>query len=228
MPRPVPSRSQRLTAAAIAASTFVAIASAVEGAPVLREASADIRFTSSTSCEVRLTARVDGAAEVAHRLDVRSGTRVVLDGVDGATLATEPADVGFTRALTVRSGAAPYTLRYAVTLPGDRAYRCPIWLPTTPADGRSRSVVLRVTLPDGATPSSTMPVFRWTGTTGEATGGHLPAFVAVPFAAAGEPRPWDVSRVMDGVAIGTLAAGTLLWLRRTRARRGVARAGARA
>lgn len=226
MPRSAPRRSWRFAVSAMVTATFVAGVSAAEAAPVLREARADIRFTAPTACDVRLTVLVDGAAEVTHRLDVRSGTQVVFEGVDGAAVAAEPADIGLTRALTVRPESGAYTLRYGVTLPADRAYRCPVWLPTTPADGRSRAVVLRVTLPEGATPSSTMPVFQWTGGTGEAVGGHLPAFVAVPFAAAGEPRPWDVSRVMDGAAIGTLVAGTLLWLRRARARRTVAGTGA--
>lgn len=192
---------------------------AAEAAPVLREARADIRFTAPAACDVGLTLQVDGAADVSHRLDVREGTRVELDGVDGAAVAAPPTAVGWTRALTVRPVGGPYTIRYRVTLPGNRLYRCPVWLPAAPADGRSRSVVLRVALPEGATASSTMPVFRWSGATGEALGAHLPAFVAVPFATAGEPRPWDVSRVMDGAAVGSLVLGTAVWLRRARTKR---------
>lgn len=220
MPRAAPSPSARLTLTAIAVATLVAGVAVAEAAPVLREARADIRFTSPTACDVSLMVRVEGADEVAHRVDARAGTRVALAGVDGAAVTTPPADIGRTLALTVRPGAgAPYTLRYTVVLPADRAYRCPLWLPAAPADGRSRAVVMRVTLPEGATPSSTMPVFRWNGPSGEAIGAHLPAFVAVPFAAAGEPRPWDVSRVMDGAAVGSLVLGTAVWLRRARAKR---------
>jgi hypothetical protein len=79
-----------------------------------------------------------------------------------------------------------------------------------------------VTVPDGASAAGTMPAFSWTGSRGDAGVPHLPSVVIVPFAAAGAPRPWDVSRVMDAVAIVTLAACSLLWLRRARARRRLA------
>lgn len=212
-------RSTRAEVAAIAllAGTFVS-SDAVHAAAVLRAARADIRVTSPTTCEVTLELTVDGATEVSHRLDVRAGTSVDLDGVDGAAIVAPPSDAGQTKALTVRSSGAPYTLRYHVRVPDTRAYHCPVWLPAVPADGRSRAVEMRVTLPGGATAASTMPTFRWTGATGAATVGHLPAFVIVPFAAAGAPRQWDVSRVMDGLALGTLVVGTLIWLRRSRMR----------
>ena len=65
-----------------------------------------------------------------------------------------------------------------------------------------------------------MPTFAWTGTQGSATLPHLPAFVIVPYAAAGGSRPWDVSRVMDAVAIGTLVFASAVWLRRQKGRTG--------
>lgn len=202
----------------LAVQTIVVGAALAEGAPVLREARAEIRLASPTTCAVSLTLTVEGVADVTHRIDLRPGTRVDLLGVDGGAAVAPPTDIGRTRALTVRA-AGPYTLRYDVALPDDRAYHCPIWLPVVPADGRSRAVALQVTLPEGATASGTMPVFRWAGAAGVATSGHLPAFVVVPYAGPGEPRPWDVSRVMDAVTLGTLAVATLLWMRRARARR---------
>lgn len=188
---------------------------------MLREARAAIRMVTPTACEVALSLTVDGGVEVAHRLDSRPGTHVVLDRVDGATVTAPPAEIGVTRAFTVRPGAGPYSIRYRVELPASREYHCPIWLPAVPADGRSRAVVVAVTLPDGAVAAGTMPAFRWTGSTGIATTAHLPAFVVVPFGAVGAPRPWDVARAMDALTLGTLALATLLWWRRTRARRSV-------
>lgn len=205
--------------AAIAGVTVVGLAAVVHAAPVLREARADIRMTSPAACEVALTLTVEGAAEITHRLDTRTGTRVDLLGVEGARVTAPPNDVAHTRALTVQPSARPYTIRYRVELPSGREYHCPIWLPAAPADGRSRAVVIDVMLPDGAVAAGTMPALRWTGASGVATTGHLPAFVVVPYAAAGEPRAWDVSRVMDAVAVATLVAASLLWLRRAGARR---------
>jgi hypothetical protein len=109
-----------------------------------------------------------------------------------------------------------YALHYQVVQPAEGAFRCPLWLPTTPADGRSRAVRLTVTLPPGAQPSGTMPAFSWQDGVGSATLGHLPAFVRVAYAADGEPAPWSLARLMDGVSVGVLAVASLVWLRRAR------------
>jgi hypothetical protein len=198
-------------------------------APVLRSASAEIRFASPTSCDVSLTVAIEGATDVEHRVEVADGNRIDAPVIEGASAGGPATDIGRTRAITIRQAQPRYTLRYAAALSADRAYRCPVWLPAVPADGRSRNVTIVVTLPDGASAAGTMPAFSWTGSRGEARVPHLPAVVIVPFAEAGASRPWDVSRVMDAVAIATLVVGSLFWLRRTRARRalaGSARAGA--
>lgn len=188
-------------------------------APRLRSADAAITFTSPTSCEVTLTLSVVDASEVEHRLEIVPGSRVDLVGVERATAVGPAADIGRTRALTLRPGAADYTLRYHVDLAADRPHRCPLWLPAAPADGRSRNVRLTVAVPDGASPAGTMPTLAWNGSRGTAAVGHLPSFVLVPFTPPGAPRPWDVARVMDAVALATLAFASLAWWWRERRRR---------
>jgi hypothetical protein len=189
-------------------------------APVLRSAEAAITFSAPRVCDVALTVSIADAADVEHRLEVLDGARVELLEVAGATPAGESRDIGRTLSLRVAPTAsgAPYTLRYRVAQAAARRFRCPLWLPTIPTDGRSRGVHLVVTVPDGAQASATMPAFTWTGPRGTARLAHLPAVVIVPFASAGEPRPWDISRVMDLTAMATLVAATALWLRRQRGR----------
>lgn len=183
--------------------------------PLLEAAVVDVTFTSPGACEVALAVTVSGVSEVEHRIEIRSGGRVELTSLRDA-VAGPLIDVGRTRALVVSPAAREYSLHYRVDLPPDRPYRCPIWLPAVATDGQSRNVRLTATLPEGMLPAGTMPAFRWTGSRGEAVVGHLPAFVLVPFAAAGAPQPWDVARVMDAVAMMTMVAGSLLWLRRAR------------
>ena len=171
----------RITARAAA---LVGVGSALAASPVLaapgvlRSARAEITITSPQSCEVRLTPTIDGAAEIEHRLALLDGTVVTL--LD-APAADPPRDVGRTRALVVRPSSPTYTLHYRVVQPAEGAFRCPLWLPTTPADGRSRSVLLSAGLPAGAVPSGTMPSFTWANGVGTATLGHLPAFVRLPY-----------------------------------------------
>lgn len=205
----------------MAALLAVAGLRAAEAAPVLTSAQAAITFAAPTVCEVALTVTVAEAAAVEHRLELLAGAGVALLDVDGARPAGDPREVGRTLALQVAPSVpgGAYTIRYRVTQASERAYRCPLWLPTTPADGRSRRVQLVVTVPDGAEASATMPAFAWTGPRGTATLPHLPAIVIVPFARVGEPRPWDISRAMDLTALATLAGSTALWLRRQRGRR---------
>ncbi|MGE0816292.1 MAG: hypothetical protein AB7O28_07980 [Vicinamibacterales bacterium] len=185
-------------------------------APVLQSATAEIRFTSPTACEVSLAVAVAGAPRVEHRLEVLPGGSARLLEVEHAAIATAAIDVGRTRALVIESAGGEYTLRYVVEQPPDRPYRCPLWLPAAPTDGRSRNVVLRVSLPEGARAAGTLPAFLWDGALGVATVGHLPAFVLVPYAEPGQPLPWDISRVMDAFTVAALVAGSALWLRRAR------------
>lgn len=179
-----------------------------------------MRFNAPATCDVALTVEIADALEVEHRLEVLDGTQVELLLVTAGQMIGEPRDIGRTRSVRVVPAAvgAPYTLRYRVTQTASRFYRCPLWLPTTPADGRSRRVQLVVTVPEGAEASATMPAFAWTGRRGTATLPHLPAIVIVPFARAGEPRPWDISRAMDLTALATLAGSTAWFLRRRRGR----------
>jgi hypothetical protein len=166
---------------------------------------------------VALAVTVDGAPPaVEHRLEMLEGARATLDGLDGA-VAAPPVAAGRTLVLQVGPSLPTYTLRYRVIQPESGAFRCPVWLPTTPADGRSRAVRVTVTLPEGAAAVGTFPVFAWRGTTGTVALGHLPAFVRVPFAGADVDPPWNLARLMDRVSLGVLAAASLLWWRRSRA-----------
>ena len=196
----------------------VFVATPAAAAPVLTSAEATVRFTAPTACEVAVTLTIAGASQVEHRLEVVDGASVVLGGVEGASQARSTTDIGRTRALVVLPAAdgAPYTIRYQVQQAPSRPGRCPLWLPTVAADGRSRRVRLAVVIPDGATAAGTMPAFAWTGPRGSATLPHLPAIVIVPFAAPGESPPWDVSRLMDLTAMATLVLGTAWWLHRQR------------
>ena len=202
------------TLAALALLLQVTTAAPAVAAPVLASADARIVFGAPTACEVTLTLAVSGATEIEHRLESLEGSRTELIEVSGGTRVGDVREIGRTQSLVVRPTQPTYTIHYRVAQSADRPHRCPLWLPTAPADGRSRSVRMRVTVPAGNTANGTMPSFAWTGTVGSATLPHLPAFVIVPYAASGSARPWDVSRVMDAVAIGTLALASAVWLRR--------------
>ena len=192
-------------------------------APVLRGAEVRIALSSPTSCEVGLSLTIDGGpATVEHRLERLDGATVRLTAVDGAERIGELQDVGRTRALTLRPTAATYRIDYRVDQPEAGAFRCPIWLPTTPADGRSRAVRITATLPSGVSASGTMPSFAWAdggarpARSARPRSGHLPAFVRLPFAAGGAAAPWNVARLMDAVTVGVLVLASVLWLRRAR------------
>lgn len=200
----------------LAAVAVVVTAAPAVSAPALTSAQAAIAFASPTACEVTLTVTVTGAATMEHRLEALEGSRTELVEVRGAA-AGEVRDTGRTKALMVTpSGATPYSIHYRFEQTTEKPNRCPIWLPTAPADGRSRNVTIAVDLPDQTVASGTMPAFTWQGTHGTATLPHLPAFVIVPYTGVGEPRPWDVSRVMDAVALATLVGASGVWLRRRR------------
>lgn len=204
------------------AATLVGVVSVLGSLPVLaapgvlRTAHAEVTITSPLACEVRLTLSVDGAAAIEHRLATLDGSVITLLEAPGAE---PPHEVGRTRALVVRPSSPTYTLHYRVAQPAAGAFRCPLWLPTTPADGRSRSVRITAGLPAGAQPSGTMPAFTWANGVGTATLGHLPAFVWLPYDAEGVTAPWNLARLMDGVSIGVLAVASLVFWRRTRTAR---------
>lgn len=192
-------------------------APAALAAPVLASADARIRIESPTACTVELAITIAGASQVEHRIEAVDGSRVELLEVSGAAQIGETRVVGRTLSLQLARSQPAYALRYRVQQPEWRRERCPLWLPSIPADGRSRNVRLTVQLPAGATPGGTLPGFAWIGERGEATLGHLPAFVRVVYAEAGRTPPWDVSRVMDVITLATLAVASALWLARKRA-----------
>lgn len=185
-------------------------------APVLRAADARVEFQSPTSCTVELALSVDGASAVEHRVEVVEGARVELLEIRGATVAGDAQTIGRTRQLVLRPDLATYTLKYTVAQPPSSAGRCPLWIPAVPSDGRSQAVRLRVRIPTGATAVGTMPGLAWSGEEGTAVLGHLPAFVRVPYALAGESKPVDIASVMDAAAIVTLVVASAAWARRNR------------
>jgi hypothetical protein len=199
--------------------TAALLAAGLAVVPVLTGADARVAILSPTVCEVRLAVTVDGAAEIEHRLEVLEGAVVGDLTVRGAEVSAVRT-VGRTQAVHVRPQTAAYELSYRVEQPPAGRFRCPLWLPTTPTDGRSRAVRIRVQVPGGARPSGTMPAFTWQDGIGTTTLGHLPAFVRVPYAADGVSAPWNLARLMDGVSVGVLVAASLLWLLRGRRARG--------
>jgi hypothetical protein len=204
---------------------------AASASPVLRKAQVRIAFTAPGSCAVTASYTVDGPspAGIEHRLHAPPGVRVEQLRVGG--MAAAPDDIvrrGVTLSYSVNAGTGgshTYELAYRILRSDDGAYRCPIWLPVAPADGRSRSVRLLVELPFEARPAgSSLPALTWSGPRGETTLGHLPSFVRVPFASAGSApgglAGWDVSRITDGAAVVALSAASLLWFLRRRTTRG--------
>lgn len=188
-------------------------------AAVLRSAQVTITVPARASCRVSMTLVVDGATSIDHRLEALDGTTIDELSVKGAQATSEPAMVGRTRSLVLTTAQSPYTLSYRVQQPPDREFRCPLWLPAAPADGVSRAVTLHVELPPGTTPGSTMPRLTWTGSSGTVALAHLPAFVLLPFAAAGESPGWDVSAVMDAAAVTVFVGASAIWVWRRRTAR---------
>jgi hypothetical protein len=186
---------------------------------VLRSADVTIGFVSPTSCEVSATLAVEGAADVEHRIHAPDGTAIDLLDVVDARGADPVRIVEATQALRVSVANRAYTLRYRVRQPADRAFRCPIWLPTVATDGVSRPVRISVVLPDAMAPGASMPAFAWNGTRGTVTLGHVPAFVRVPYGSATEVRVWDTGRIMDAAAIVIFVAASAFWAWRRRGQR---------
>jgi hypothetical protein len=204
------------TVCAIALCSLSPMASA-SAAAVLRAADVTITVREPASCDVSMVLLIEGATSVDHRIESPDGTTIDQLHVDGAEQAAAPRTVGRTQSLTVTPRPAPYTIRYRVQEPPDRATRCPLWLPTTPTDGVSRVVRLQVELPADTTPGSTMPRFKWMGARGNVTLAHLPAFVLIPFAAPGQSPGWDVSAAMDAAAVSVFVGASAIWLWRRRA-----------
>lgn len=212
----------RATGALVAVMGLAASAHALT-APVLSSADIHLTITSATACEATMSLSVDdGGAdpapppEVEHRIEAFDGIRIDLVSLHGAEQVGDVRTIGHTRSLVVRPGLQAYQVRYRVEQPPGRRERCPLWVPTIPTDGQSRSVQIEVTLPAGAQPGSAMPRLAWTGTRGSVTLGHVPAFVRVPFSLEGERRPWDIATLMDALVVAIFIASTGVWLWWTR------------
>ena len=205
---------------------MTAVAALDAAAAVLSRAVVELEMTSPASCDVRATYTIDtpGPTDVEHRIRAFDGTTIELLNVGGAAVAAPAGVRGRTQSVVLRlGGAGPqvYTVHYRAGLPASQPYRCPLWLPTVPADGRSRAVEIIATIPPTASPSgSAFPALTWRGSRGAATLGHLPAIVLVRYSLAGEASGagWDVARVMDTVAVGLLVVGTAIFAWRRKGR----------
>jgi hypothetical protein len=191
---------------------FLALAWPISGygAPVLRSADIRIAIDSRNSCTVTMTLTVDGASALDHRIEASDDTRIDLSAVRGARQMQEPHPVGRTQSLMLELARSAYELAYSVQRPAAHD-RCPLWVPVAPSDGVSRAVRVSVALPPGMSSRTTMPAFRWNGSTGTTTLGHIPAFVRVRFAPAGESTPWDVATAMDALAVLVFAGASGIW-----------------
>jgi hypothetical protein len=182
--------------------------------------SADIRVTvtSPTSCDVTMLLRVEGASDVAHRIESFDGAVILLDEVRGAQAMSGPETIGRTRAVRLRLDQAEYALRYRAEQGSRRRDRCPLWVPAIPSTGRLGAIGIEVRLPDGSRPAASMPALTWSGSIGTTALAHVPAFVRVAFATPGEPTPLDLPRMMDALAVVVFAAASGVWLWRRRRR----------
>lgn len=219
--------SDRVARSAMAAAIGFLLCVPVDAAGVLREAAISISFRTAFLCEVDAAFTIDQAdsGAIEHRIHVLEGGTVDLDEVGGPMrVSGPPATIGRTQSLVLRptaDGPHVYRLRYRATQPQAGAYRCPLWLPTTPADGRSRQIALSVSIPGGAVPGGGgLPPFAWREHRGTARLGHIPAFVLVPYSTAGDGhgRGMSITRMMDATALTALACGSafFLWRRRRR------------
>jgi hypothetical protein len=198
------------------ATSMLAIAVAATAAPVVRSATVQITVSSPTACEVNLTLSVDGASEIEHRIEAVDGSRIELLAVRGARQASDVRTIGRTQSLVLRPDGRDYEFHYRAEQPPWFAHRCPIWLPTIATDGRPRAVHLAIVLPAAAAAGATMPAVTWTGVHGDATLGHLPAIVRIPYGAAGDAPGRDVGALIDALAIATFAAAIGVWAWRIR------------
>ena len=61
-------------------------------------------------------------------------------------------------------------------------------------------------------PSDSMPLLRWAERKGEATLGHLPVFVHVPFTPEGVVVPWSINQTMDTLTLAVIVGASLIWV----------------
>ncbi len=210
--------NSRVVLALVCALTGVGVPVAAEranAAPLLRSANIRVVLSALNACDVAMALVVEGGSPVDHRIEVVDGMHVDVSEIRGAQQVRAAEAIGRTRSLLLQTGSSEYELRYSVQRFAAED-KCPLWLPAAPADGVSRAVRIRVELPPGTSARSTMPAFTWNGTVGEATLGHIPAFVRVPYAAAGDSTGWDVSTVMDALTVTVFAAASGIWIWRRR------------
>jgi hypothetical protein len=188
------------------------LAAPAAAAPVLRSADIHVVLRSPTACDVTMAITVDGASEIEHRVEVLGDDQISLGSTRNAQRVGDIRTIGPTQSLMLRAEQGPYQFTYQARLADDRAYRCPMWLPTIATDGQSKSVRIRVEIPASSIVAGSMPAFVWTGTQGAATLGHVPAFVRVRYGSAGEARPWDISRVMDASAVIVFVIASAWWV----------------
>jgi hypothetical protein len=194
----------------IAAGVLMA-SSVVLADPVVRSADLRIIVTSPRSCDVTMVLAIDGGGDIDHRIEAFEGTHIELAAVRGARHVNGVRTIGRTHSLVLQPEAGSYEFSYHAVQPADREYRCPIWLPAVPTDGRSRAVRLEVDLPVTATPAASMPAFTWTGAHGTTALGHIPAIVRIPYASPGEARGWGINSIIDALAIAVFAGATAIW-----------------
>jgi len=196
-------------------------ASGVDAAPVVRAARVHAVLTSPIACDVEAayTIQTDQPARIPFTLQTFDGTQVELSAVNGAAAAgfmLQHSGKTTVFAAQLASGSHTTTLRYHVTQASAWAYRCPIWLPAVPTDGRPGTVGLQVEWPSGATlTGATLPPLQRSQAGGSSSLSHVPAFVRVPYAAASDAQSassWDVTRVMDAATVGVLLGASLVWL----------------
>jgi hypothetical protein len=192
--------------------SLLSIAHTLNAAPVLQAADVRIVVTSPTTCEVWMRVTMDAVSEVDHRIEAFASSRIDLIDVQGATRIGNVRMIGRTQSLLLKTERSPYEINYRVQQTPDRHERCPLWLPAVATDGLSRAIQLRVELPSQAVPGHSMPALTWAGNTGSTVLRHLPAFVRVPYAAAGESPPWDLAGAMDAIAVTTIAFATVIWI----------------
>ena len=200
------------------AACVLAASSVASGAPVLRSADLKITVTSPTTCDVTMALAIQGASDIDHRLESLDGSRVELGPIRGARQVDAVHAIGRSQSLVLRPDSPSYEFAYRAVQPGDRAHRCPIWLPAVPTDGRSKAIRIEIDLPNETTPGATMPALTWTGGRGTTTLGHVPAVVIVPYTSPGESRGWSIDTMMDAFAVVVFAGATALWAWRARSR----------
>jgi hypothetical protein len=211
-----PKAENRARRTGLVAAGVLLASTSVLAAPVVRAADVKITVISPRSCDVTMVLALDGGAEVDHRIETFEGTRIELAAVRGARHVGDVRTIGRTQSLVLQPEAESYEFSYHAVQPEDRAYRCPIWLPAVPTDGRSRVVHLDIDVPATATPGASMPAFTWTGAHGTATLGHIPAIVRIPYASPGEAPGWGINAIIDALAVAAFAAATAVWVWRAR------------